>query len=215
MTSDKKEVFSDFDFANALEFLDLFPYQKWQLEIEPISPSDALTVNLKRAERQVTSDSNEWEQRLFMELVFLEALENHDIRMWQEKSIDAGNAPFRGKVDFVFTSYRASFKSPYVVLSEAKRDDFDKGWGQCLMAIKAAHLLNTQEGHRNELYGIVTSGRIWEFGKYTLDNQFHKTGAYSLEQPDVLLGILHSIFGKCEKQARMCKNTGLLKKIGG
>nr|VFK59611.1 MAG: hypothetical protein BECKUNK1418G_GA0071005_10089 [Candidatus Kentron sp. UNK]VFK68827.1 MAG: hypothetical protein BECKUNK1418H_GA0071006_100646 [Candidatus Kentron sp. UNK] len=135
-----------------------------------------------------------------MELVFLEALENHDIRMWQERSIDAGSAPFRGKVDFAFTPYRASLGLPYVVLSEAKKDDFEKGWGQCLMAAKTASLLNEREGHRfDTIYGIVSNGRIWEFGKYTRDNTFYKTGAYSLEQSSVLLGILHLIFQECEK----------------
>jgi len=42
---------------------------------------DSLKLGLKRTERQVITGSNEWEQRLFMELVFLAALENHDIRM--------------------------------------------------------------------------------------------------------------------------------------
>nr|VFK59616.1 MAG: hypothetical protein BECKUNK1418G_GA0071005_100810 [Candidatus Kentron sp. UNK]VFK68826.1 MAG: hypothetical protein BECKUNK1418H_GA0071006_100645 [Candidatus Kentron sp. UNK] len=61
MASDKKELFSDFDFAGALEFLDLFPYKKWQPEIHPIPPSDLLKGNLKRAERQITTGANEWE----------------------------------------------------------------------------------------------------------------------------------------------------------
>nr|VFJ53443.1 MAG: hypothetical protein BECKFW1821B_GA0114236_10152 [Candidatus Kentron sp. FW] len=136
-----------------------------------------------------------------MELVFLEALENHDLRMWQERSIDTGSAPFRSKVDFAFTPYRTSFKLPYVVLSEAKKEDFDKGWGQCLMALRTTQLLNEKEGYRFELYGIVSSGRIWEFGKYTIDNRFYKTGTYSLEQLDTLLGILNRIFGECGKYA--------------
>ncbi|MBT8420804.1 MAG: hypothetical protein KJO08_08095 [Gammaproteobacteria bacterium] len=199
MTDDKKQIFSDFDFAGALEFLHLFPYEKWEPKITPIQPTTSLMINLKRAERQITTDANEWEQRLFMELVFLEALENHNIRMWQEKSIDAGSSPFRGKVDFAFTSYRASFKLPYVVLSEAKKEDFEKGWGQCLMAAKATQLLNEQAGYRFDIHGIVSSGRIWEFGKYTTDNKFYKTDVYSLSQLDVLLGILHIIFDACDK----------------
>nr|VFJ53438.1 MAG: hypothetical protein BECKFW1821B_GA0114236_10151 [Candidatus Kentron sp. FW]VFJ59109.1 MAG: hypothetical protein BECKFW1821A_GA0114235_108811 [Candidatus Kentron sp. FW] len=51
MTNDKKETFSDFDFADALEFLDLFPYRKWQPEIAPVPPSDLLKGNLKRNAR--------------------------------------------------------------------------------------------------------------------------------------------------------------------
>lgn len=195
------ETFGDFDFAKALEFLDLFPYFKWDTNASPLPASDILKVNLRRAERQVTTGSNEWEQRLFMELIFLEALENHRIRMWQEKPIDAGKSPFRGKADFVFTPYQASFKMPYIVLSEAKKDDFEKGWGQCLMAVKAAQLINEKSGYQFDIYGIVSSGKVWEFGKYTTNNQFYKTDAYSIGQLDVLLGILNQIFTDCETYA--------------
>jgi hypothetical protein len=142
MIEEEKETFGNFDFAKALEFLNLFPYSKWEVKVSPIQASEALKINLKRAERQVTAASNEWEQRLFMELIFLEALENHNIRMWQEKRVDAGRSLFIGKADFVFTQYQASFKIPYVVLSEAKKDDFEQGWGQCLMAAKASQIIH-------------------------------------------------------------------------
>lgn len=199
MIENKQETFGNFDLGKALEFLNLFPYFKWELQVNPIEPSESLKTNLKRAERQITTNSNEWEQRLFMELIFLEALENHNIRMWQEKQIDAGKSPFRGKADFVFTPYQVSFKLPYIVLSEAKKDDFEQGWGQCLMAAKAASLINEKEGYKFDVYGIVSSGKVWEFGKYTTDNKFYKTDAYSLAQLNILLGILELIFKEGEK----------------
>ncbi len=195
---DDKETFGDFDFARALEFLDLFPYKKWEVDAPPVQASEILKVNLKRAERQVTTGSNEWEQRLFMELIFLDALENHNIRMWQEKQINAGASPFKGKADFVFTPYRASFKMPYLILSEAKKDDFEKGWGQCLMAVKSSQMINEKHGYKFDVYGVVSSGKVWEFGKYTTDNKFYKTDAYSTGQLDILLGILNQIFTDCE-----------------
>jgi len=198
MTDEKKETFGNFDLAKALEFLNLFPYQKWNIQVKSIQPSESLVISLKRAERQITTGSNEWEQRLFMELIFLEALENHNIRMWQEKHLDAGVSPYKGKVDFAFTPYQASFKLPYVVLSEPKKDDFEQGWGQCLMAIKASQIINRKEGYNFNIYGIVSSGKIWEFGKYTQDNKFLKTEAYTISQPEVLLGILREIFTDCE-----------------
>jgi hypothetical protein len=205
MVKGNQETFGDFDFAKALEFLDLFPYFKWYIEVHPLQASENLKVNLKRAERQVTTGSNEWEQRLFMELIFLEALENHNIRMWQEKQIDAGNSPFRGKTDFVFTPYQASFKMPYIVLSEAKQDDFEKGWGQCLMAVKSSQIINEKYEYKFDVYGIVSNGKVWEFGKYTTDNKFYKTDAYSIGQLEILLGILNQIFTNCETYAASMK----------
>ncbi len=198
MTEIEKETFGNFDLARALEFLDLFPYLKWEIQFKPIQPSEALKINLRRAERQVAAGSNEWEQRLFMELIFLEALEDHDIRMWQEKQIDAGESPFRGKADFAFTPYQVSFKTPYIILAEAKKDDFEQGWGQCLMAVKAAQIVNEKGGYHFDVYGIVSSGKIWEFGKYTTANQFHRTDAYTIAQPELILGILDVIFTECE-----------------
>jgi len=197
-----QETFGNFDLPRALDYLKLFPYPKWEIPFQSIPPTDALTINLRRAERQVTTGSNEWEQRLFMELIFLEAVENHDLRMWQEKNIDAGENPFKGKVDFVFTPYQAQFKTPYVLVSEAKKDDFEQGWGQCLMALKAAALLNEQAAHEFTLYGIVSSGRVWEFCKYTSEPKFYRSDAYTMAQPEAILGILALIFEECETYVR-------------
>lgn len=202
MVEQEKETFGNFDLTRALEFLQLFPYHKWEPAYTPIQASEALRVNLRRAERQITTGSNEWEQRLFMELMFLEALEHHDIRMWQEKPLDAGESPFRGKVDFAFTPYQARFTMPYVVVAEAKKDDFEQGWGQCLIALKTADILNAQHEERFDLFGIVSSGKVWEFGKYTTQNQFFRSDAYSLGQPDTILGVLSSIFSECDHHIR-------------
>ncbi len=199
----EQETFGNFDLTRALEFLQLFPYQKWEFAYQPIPPSESLLTNLRRAERQITTGSNEWEQRLFMELMFLEALEHHDIRMWQEKPLDAGESPFRGKVDFAFTPYQARFTMPYIVVAEAKKDDFEQGWGQCLLALKTAHLLNAQQGEHVDLFGIVSSGKIWEFGKYTTRNQFFRSDAYSLGQPASILGILSVIFSECDRHIQV------------
>lgn len=199
-----ENTFGDFDFTRASEFLGVFPHQKWEIPFQPVEPSEMLRVNLRRAERQITTGSNEWEQRLFMELMFLEALDNHQLRMWQEKNLDAGNSPFRGKVDFAFTPYQARFSTPYAIVSEAKKDDFEQGWGQCLMALKTISILNEQAGWLFDVYGIVSSGRIWEFGKYGTDNRFYRSDAYTIGHCAEILGILDNIFTACDART-LCK----------
>jgi len=57
-----EESFGNFGFARALEFLGLFPYTKWEMDITPLAVSEVLKINLQRAERQVTTGSNEWER---------------------------------------------------------------------------------------------------------------------------------------------------------
>jgi len=37
-----------------------------------------------------------------------------------------------------------------------------------------SQIINKKEGYNFNIYGIVSSGKIWEFGKYTKDNEFLK-----------------------------------------
>jgi hypothetical protein len=46
MSEESKETFGNFDFASALELLDLFPYLKWEPQITPLQITDSLKVNL-------------------------------------------------------------------------------------------------------------------------------------------------------------------------
>ncbi len=194
-----EKTFSEYDLTSVLELLNLAPPLEWEIDFKPVEPTPFLTYGLKQARKQITVGSNEWDQRLFMELVFLETLNDHNLRMWQEKQIDAGESPFRGKVDFVFTPYQAKFKMPYLVLSEAKKEDFEQGWGQCLLGMKTCQILNTKDGYQFDMYGIVSTGMFWEFGKFTTNEQFHKSVGYTLAQPETVLGILDYLFTKCEK----------------
>ena len=50
---------------------------------------------------------------------------------------------------------------PMLVMIEAKKDDFDEGWGQCLAQLNLAQQLNHQAFR---VYGIVSNGEVWQFG---------------------------------------------------
>jgi hypothetical protein len=52
---------------------------------------------------------------------------------------------------------------PLVLIAEAKQNDFVRGWGQCLAELVAAQRLNGNAAL--PVYGIVTDGEIWQFGK--------------------------------------------------
>jgi hypothetical protein len=52
---------------------------------------------------------------------------------------------------------------PFVLVVEAKKDDFDAGWGQCLAAMFAAQQLNGMPPRT--IYGSVSTGEFWQFGK--------------------------------------------------
>jgi hypothetical protein len=57
---------------------------------------------------------------------------------------------------------------PSLCVIEAKRDDFDGGWAQALAEMVASSLLDA-----SLCYGVVTTGKTWEFGKLE-DNVFTK-----------------------------------------
>jgi hypothetical protein len=81
---------------------------------------------------------------------------------------------------------------PYVVVIEAKRDDFWRGWGQCLAALLAAQKMN--DIPKLTLYGIATNGRQWEFGKLKGNTFTRDTRSFALMHLEELYGAVHFVF---------------------
>jgi len=86
---------------------------------------------------------------------------------------------------------------PYLLVVEAKKDNFQEGWGQCLVELVAAQKLNQTE---STIFGIVSNGDKWEFGKLE-NNQFTKNKtSYTLQDLPFLCGALENILVQCELQ---------------
>ena len=91
---------------------------------------------------------------------------------------------------------------PILIVVEAKRNDFDQGWGQCLAELVAAQKLNDQP--ERAVHGIVTDGKRWEIGKLVQNQFIQNASGYTVEQISFLFGALHAIFESAvaEKDAR-------------
>ncbi len=50
-----------------------------------------------------------------------------------------------------------------VCISEAKKENFNEGWAQILSEMIAAQIVN--ENQSLDIYGIVSTGKFWEFAK--------------------------------------------------
>lgn len=88
---------------------------------------------------------------------------------------------------------------PYLLVMEAKLDDFEKAWGQCLAAMLAAQKLNGTPDH--PVYGIASNGRAWEFG-ILLGSQFTRQWEpVSISTYDTLSQTLHTVFRACRDMA--------------
>ena len=86
--------------------------------------------------------------------------------LWSHQSISC-DAQLNGTPDYLISTKSALGKtvleSPIIVVVEAKRSDFIEGWGQCLAELVAAQKIN--DDNTISVYGIVTDGALWEFGK--------------------------------------------------
>ena len=87
---------------------------------------------------------------------------------------------------------------PYLLVVEAKQDNFDEGWGQCLAAMVAAQKLNSDQ--TQTVFGIVSNGEVWEFGRLS-GVQFTKNrSVYLFQDLDRLFAAVNHVFSQCEVQ---------------
>ncbi|NJL39942.1 MAG: hypothetical protein HC899_26700 [Leptolyngbyaceae cyanobacterium SM1_4_3] len=90
------------------------------------------------------------------------------------------------------------FDQPYFLLVEAKQDNFDAGWGQCLAEMVAAQRLN--ESSEITIFGIVSNGAIWQFGKLEETIFTRNETFYTIQELNSLFAAVNYIFQQCEVQ---------------
>lgn len=86
---------------------------------------------------------------------------------------------------------------PLLLMTEAKKNDFDEGWAQCL-----AEMITAQKLNANDLiiYGIVTDGQVWQFGKLERDIYTENEKLFTLDDLAELLGALDYIHQQMQAQ---------------
>lgn len=102
---------------------------------------------------------------------------------------------------------------PYLMIVEAKQDNFDEGWAECLAAMVAAPRLNEPP---QIVFGIVPNGEIWEFDQLNT-NQFTKNSIiYPLQSLHRLFAVLNNVFSQCQLQLEQApyKNPNFPKELG-
>lgn len=84
------------------------------------------------------------------------------------------------------------FDQPYLLLVEAKQDNFDAGWGQCLAEMVAAQRLN--QTPEIGVFGIVSNGDRWQFGKLEKTALTRNQTFYSIQSLEALFGAVNYVF---------------------
>ncbi|MYB93658.1 hypothetical protein F4054_00935 [Candidatus Poribacteria bacterium] len=82
--------------------------------------------------------------------------------------------------------------TPLIILVEAKKNDFEQGWGQCLAELVAAQKINDDPD--TPVYGIVSDGERWQFGKLTGDAFTRHKTSFSIDNIPTLFGAINTVF---------------------
>jgi hypothetical protein len=83
-------------------------------------------------------------------------------------------------------------EQPYLILVEAKKDNFEEGWGQCLAEMLAAQKIDGDGSQKK--FGVVSNGKLWEFGLLHEEMFTKNIKYYGLENIKELLGVVNFLF---------------------
>lgn len=121
--------------------------------------------------------------------------------LWSHKSLTY-DLNLSGFPEYILTKRsplgKFVFGKPYFLLVEAKQDKFAEGWAQCLAEMVAAQKLN--EELNLTVFGIVSNGKNWEFGKLEETLFTQNRSRYLLQELDRLFAAVNFIFRQCEAQ---------------
>lgn len=124
------------------------------------------------------------------------------LHVWSHRPL-AADARLTGEPDYLIAAVPTKpvnrlLQSPLMAVAFAEREDFDDGWGQCLAAMLACRALNADRPLT--VYGIVSTGLVWEFGKLDVQVFTRQPGAYALTDPALVHGLLDAAFAACDRQ---------------
>ena len=88
------------------------------------------------------------------------------------------------------------FDRPYFMLVEAKQDNFEAAWGQCIAEMIAAQRLNAELDI--PIFGITSNGSFWQIGKLEGNVFTRNLAPYTLYEIDHLASAINYIFRECE-----------------
>jgi hypothetical protein len=103
-----------------------------------------------------------------------------------------------GFCDFIISHSTQQFfiESPVITLVEAKNDNLKSGLAQCMAEMVAAQLFNHRQGNEiARVYGVITTGTVWQFLELEGQGVVLDLQEYSVENLPKILGILSHFVG--------------------
>jgi len=185
------------------------------IQPQPISPSVAFTENLEFDMQNVDIRDEAARREIIIYPLLREIFRQHADKLSLfshrplivEESASGDGQPSNGRLSGV-PDYLVSTRSPLgrtvmgkplLIVVEAKRDDFELGWAQCLAEMIAAQRYN--ESDNISVHGIVTNGDAWEFGRLTKKTLVREPGIFPLRDLNELLGAVKFVFSQAEAES--------------
>ena len=125
------------------------------------------------------------------------------ISLWSHVRFDMSEEDgLVGVADFLIaptSDIGTTFTKPVVCVAEAKKENFNEGWAQALSEMIAAQRFN--QTPNMDVYGIVTTGLFWQFGKLNQNHFTQEVVAYSaVENLQQLFNVLNWLIQEAKKQ---------------
>ena len=168
------------------------------VEAEPSTPSTEFLRDFEFTREHINvfaSEASRCEAIIFPVLKESYKAYADQYALWIKQSI-AYDDVLNGVPDY-FISTRSELGktvvgSPLILLVEAKKNDFEQGWGQCLAELVAAQKINDDTAF--PVFGIVTDGTLWQFGRLIGDTFTQNRTDFALANLPTLFGAVDSVF---------------------
>jgi hypothetical protein len=167
------------------------------IQAQPIQPTATFQQDLEFCREHIDILSSEAARcEIIISPLLREIYKKYHTQLsfWIQKSI-AADGMLSGTPDYVIASRsplgKTVLEQPIVIIVEAKKNDFEQGWGQCLAELFAAQIINNTP--EKPIYGIVTDGILWQFGKLERAVFTKNLENFTLDKLALLYGALHHL----------------------
>ena len=166
--------------------------------VEAKNPSEQFLKELEFSRQHIdffTSEGARCEVVIFPILreIYKDYAENYGL--WVKKSI-AYDETLNGTPDYLIATKSelgiTVVGMPLIMMVEAKKNDFEQEWGQCLAELVAAQKINDDTTF--PVHGIVTDGILWQFGRLVGNVFTRNRSNFSLDNLPSLFGAVDSVF---------------------
>jgi hypothetical protein len=193
----QKQNYSAITLEEVMQLIGRDTLLHWQLSAPAKQPSDFFKEDMRRLE-VFDLETSEQAKTLLIDALFAEIVHDHPkLKIWKAAVLNTDT--LTGIADYLMAPNRAYLATPLLCVTEAKRDDFNKGRIQCLAEMYACQWNNRQRDHTSDIFGIVSNGQGWRFYKLELGGDVHETDQYGLNGLPDLLGALDYICSECVK----------------